>query len=161
MKLARTHAGLWLWSVYLPDDRYTPINGESFPFELIPKILLEIYDAFSEHYPERGRALCRTLASCRLVCYRWSRIVKSTRNQFIIQANSQEWPAPSFSYYLLRCTSLPLQDGSEMNQENDLGWFSESYAVTVLSLRPKFPPELILHMIPWLSMDGICIGNTE
>ena len=93
MEPAYTHPDLWLWSVHLPDDRYTPINGEGLPPDLIPRILLELYQAFPEHYPERGKVLHRTLAACRLVCYRWSRIVKSTRNQFIIQANSQEWPA--------------------------------------------------------------------
>ena len=33
-------------------------------------------------------------------------------------------------------------------------WSPESYAGTVLNSHSKFPPELILHMIPWLSMEG-------
>ena len=73
--------------------------NELFPLELLAKIFLELYEAPSDHDLKHGKVLHRTLAACRLVCRRWSKIVKPTSGRFIIRAYDKG--CPSFSDYML------------------------------------------------------------
>ena len=107
---------------------------ERLPRKLIPQLLLALYELFPDHEPQRGRVLNGTLAACRLVCRRWSKIVKSIRGGFIIQAYDKEWLSPSFPYYILQHTLPLLHDQGEGHRK----WFSENYTTALVDLHPKF-----------------------
>ena len=138
----------WRWRERLTDEDYTPLNGEKLPSELVPKLLLKLYELFSHYDPHRGKVLRRTLAACRLVCRQWSKIVISGRRQFIIQVGFKNWASPSFSWYILQRRPVPLQDGSRRNQESDTVWCAQNYREDLMKSRPKFLPELTQNILP-------------
>ena len=134
----------------LTDEEYISINAEKLPSTLVPKLLLKLYEGFSEYDPHRGKVLRRTLAACRLVCRRWSKIVsyKSGRKWFTIRVGKEEWPSFSWSWYILQPTSLRLQDGSGTFQESDTGWCTQNYREDLMKSHPKFLPELTRNILP-------------
>ena len=136
--------------MHLTNQQYTPLDGEKLPFELVPELLSKLYEVFSDYDPQRGKVLRRTLAACRLVCRRWSKIVayKSGRKWFTINVGREEWP--SFSWYILQRTPLQSQDGSERNQKSDIGRFTQNYKEDLMKSHPKFLPELIHNLLPGL-----------
>ena len=124
---------------------------ERLPRTLIPQLLLALYEVFPDHEPQRGKVLYGTLAACRLVCRRWSKIVKSIRGGFIIQAHDKEWLSPSFPYYILQRTSPLLDDQRESHPK----WFPESYTTALVDSHPKFHPELLRNLLSGLYLrDG-------
>ena len=135
------------WRKRLTDKDYIPLNGEKLPSKLVPKILLKLYELFSNYYdPQLGKVLPRTLASCRLVCRRWSKIVTPKRSWFIIRVGWDEWA--SCSWYRVRRPPLQLQDGSGTNQESDTGWCTQKYREDLMKSHPKFLPELTQNILP-------------
>ena len=124
-----------------------PKTKGQIPLELIAKILLKLYEVFSDQDPQCGRALRRTLAACRLVCLPWSKIVKAHRGGFVIQADNKEWLCPTYPSYIPRHTPRLLQDEDEINQESDCGWLPENYTAALADSHPKFLPELIPNMV--------------
>ena len=124
---------------------------ERLPRKLIPQLLLGLYELFPDHEPQRGKVLYGTLAACRLVCHRWSKIVKSIRGGFIIQAYDKEWLSPSFPYYILQHTSPLLDDQMDVHPK----WFPESYTTALVDSHPKFLPELLRNLLSGLYLrDG-------
>lgn len=124
---------------------------ERLPRKLKPQLLLGLYALFPNHEPQRGKVLYGTLAACRLVCRRWSKIVKSIRGGFIIQAYDKEWLSPSFPYYILQRTSPLLDDQRESHPK----WFPEIYTTALVDSHPKFLPELVRNLLPGLYLrDG-------
>ena len=138
------------WKSRLTDEEYTPIDVEKLPFKLVPKLLLKLYEVFSDYDPHRGKVLRRTLAACRLLCRRWSRIVayELGRKWFTIRVGYEEWPSFSWSWYILQPTSLRLQDGSGTFQESDTGWCTQNYREDLMKSHPKFLPELTRNILP-------------
>ena len=133
--------------IRLTDEDYTPLNGEKLPSKLIPKLLLKLYELFSDYYdPQRGKVLRRTLAACRLVCRQWSKIVAPKRSWFIIRVDGKEWA--SCSWYRVRRPPLQLQDGRRRDQESDTGPFTQSYSENLMKSHPKFLPELTQNILP-------------
>ena len=131
----------------LTDEDYSTLGGEKLPSELIPKLLLKLYEVVSNSDPQRCKALHKTLASCRLVCRRWRRIVISERKRFIIRADNKNWSVPS--WYMLKRTPLLLQDGSGINQG------CQNYREDLMKSHPKFLPELTWNILPGLyQRDG-------
>ena len=125
---------------------------ERLPRKLIPRVLLRLYDVFSDDDPQRGKVLRRTLAACRLVCRQWSKIVKSFRGGFTIQAYGKEWLSPSFPYYILRCTPLQLAGEGESNREVNPVWLPKDYTTALSKAHPNFLPDLMPNMIAGISM---------
>ena len=124
---------------------------ERLPRTLIPQLLLGLYELFPDHEPQRGKVLYGTLAACRLVCRRWSKIVKSIRGGFIIQAHDKEWLSPSFPYYILQHTSPLLHHRGESHPK----WFPENYTIALVDSHPKFLPELVRNLLLGLYLrDG-------
>ena len=129
-----------------------PHAEERLPRKLIPQVLLRLYDVFSDDDPQRGKVLRRTLAACRLVCRRWSKIVQSFRGGFIIHAYGKEWLSPSFPYCILRCTPLQLAGEGESNREVNPGWLPKDYTTALSKAHPNFLPDLMPNMIAGISM---------
>ena len=123
------------------------------PRRLIPQILLKLYEAFSDHDPQRGKVLRRTLSACRLVCRLWSKIVRSIQGGFIIRAYHKEWLSPSFPYIILRHT-LPLRRDRGIDQEHYPRWCPENYTTILVDSHPKFPPELMPNLLSGLGIWG-------
>ena len=138
----------WRWRYRLTDEGYTPLNGEKLPSKLVPKLLMKLYEVSSDCDPQDGKVVRRTLAACRLVCRRWSKIVTSERRRFIIRANGKEWASPS--WYMLKCTPLQIQNGLERNQERNPAWLIKNYRTVLIDSHPKFLPELIPNIIAGL-----------
>ena len=142
--------------VTFPDSTWDEIGStrmfaeanEWLPLELTEKILLELCKVPSYYDPSYGKVLRGTLAACRLVCRRWSEIVKSTPGRFFILAYDNDWPSPSFSWYILRRPPLQLQNERGDNREVDPGWLLESYRTALVDSHPKFLPELLPNIIP-------------
>ena len=132
----------------LTDKGYTPLNGEKLPSDLVPKLLLKLYELFSDYYdPQRGKVLRRTLAACRLVCRHWSTIVTPKRSWFTIRVYGREWA--SCSWYRVRRPPSQLQDERTRDQEGDTGWFTRNYREYLMKSHPRFLPELTQNIVPW------------
>ena len=113
---------------------------------LVQKVLLELYEVFSDHDPHRGKVLHKTLAACRLVCRLWSWIVRPIRGGFVIRAQGKEWLSPAFPYYILQHTPVLPRNGAGL-QDSHSGWSTENYTAALVDSHPKFLPELIRNMI--------------
>ena len=70
----------------------------------------------------------------------------SKQRWFTIRVGNQEWP--SFSWYILRSTSLPLQNGCGRNQKSDTGLCTKNYREDLMKSHPKFLPELTQNILP-------------
>ena len=68
------------------------------------------------------------------------------RSWFVIRVDGRPWP--SFSWYILRRTPFPLQNGSGIIQESDRGWCTQSYRENLMKSHPKFLPELTRSILP-------------
>ena len=123
-------------------------EDERFPRELIAKILLELYQAFSVYDPQRGKVLRRTLAACRLVCRRWSTIVTVWKRRFSIGTYRHTWKSPSFSWYMLQRTPLPLTGEDGSNQGGNAGWLPENYTTALSRYHPRFLLDIVPNVVP-------------
>ena len=128
-------------------QEYTPLNKEKLPSQLIPRLLLKLYELSPDYYdPQYVKGLHRTLAACRLVCREWSKIVIPKRSWFIIRVGYKEWA--SCSWYRVRRPPLQSQDGSRTNQESDTVWCAQNYREDLMKSHPKFLPELTENILP-------------
>ena len=74
------------------------------------------------------------------------------QGRFIIRVDDEEWPSPSFCWYMLKCIPDQPQNEESMDQQGTLrsGWLPENYRTTLNNSLPKFLPELIPNLIPWM-----------
>ena len=123
-------------------------EDERFPPELIARILLELYQAFSDYDPQRGKVLRRTLAACRLVCRQWSTIVNVWSGHFGIWAYNHAWHSPSFSWHMRRRTPLLLTGEGGSNQSSNAGWLPGDYSAVFSRSHPKFLLDIVPNIVP-------------
>ena len=124
-------------------------SNKQLPPEVIAKILLKLYEP-PYCLPQFRQVLHKTLAACRLVCRQWKGIVGPGRGRFYILAYDQVWLTPSLSWYVLQHTPPLVTNGGEPNQEDNPGWLPGSYTAALSRLHPKFLPDLVPNMIPWI-----------
>ena len=74
------------------------------------------------------------------------------RSWFIIRVGYKEWA--SCSWYRVRRPPLPLQDGSETNQESDTVWCAQNYREDLMKSHPRFLPELTRNILPGIYKYG-------